>query len=83
MKFKHNECIFSFERNKVQLTYDIHRNKMEKPSMECHYSIIFTLIVHHDNYMYDDDDNADTNNARKTRTCYNFFTSSFSALSHL
>lgn len=25
---------------------------MEKSTMECHYSIIFMLIVHHDNFMY-------------------------------
>lgn len=57
--------------------------KVEKSTMVCHYSITFTLIVHHDNYNMYDGDNDEVNNARKTQTCYNFIFFSYFLLSPL
>ena len=48
----------------------------KKSTMECHYSIIFTLIVHHDKYDNDDDDD-DANNCLKAHELVTIFFSHF------
>lgn len=52
--------------------------KWKKSTMECHYSIIFTLIVHHDKYDNDDD----ANNCLKHTNLLQFYFFSSSHLLH-